>query len=42
MTLNGVAALAGFIAGIREKQLVAFALMVSELGQSPHQWAFAE
>src|SRR5579862_9701556 len=46
VTLYGVAALFGFIAGIREKQLVAFTLMVAfavivcaELGQSPQQRA---
>ena len=40
MTLHGVAALFGFVAGIREEQLVAFTLMVAfavimraELGQ---------
>ena len=48
-TLNRVAARFGFMAGIREQQLVAFTLMVSfavimraELGQSPLQRALAE
>jgi hypothetical protein len=48
-TLNSVAALFGFIGSIREKELVAFALMIGfvvimrgELGQGPGQRAFAE
>jgi hypothetical protein len=47
--LDSVAALFGLIAGIREKQLVAFTLMVAfavimraELSQSPQQRALAE
>jgi hypothetical protein len=46
VTLKGVAALAGFIAGIREKQLVAFALMVLNsakvrtIGPSPNRINF--
>jgi hypothetical protein len=48
-TLNGATALFGFIASLREKQLVAFPLMVSfgvimsaEFGQSPRQRTLAE
>jgi hypothetical protein len=48
-TFNGAAARFGFMASVREKQLVAFPLMVSfavimsaEFGQGPGQGALAE
>jgi hypothetical protein len=48
-TLNGAAALFGWMARLREKQLVALPLMVSfavimsdEFGQGPRQGALAE